>query len=139
MYKYFKGTEVVSETKMLSGSEIALDYSLWQYHEDNDSYTYIPNGKLVELIIDSFINKNNFKVSSYYYIDDCIAYKVFKEELVKLAMDMLMEYFKANNIISDPDKVYNIGGIDFIYYEHVKKESKIIDYQQFRHKKEKST
>ena len=139
MYKYFKGMEIVSEKKMLSGDEIASDYCLWKYTGEDSYKLKEPNGKLVELIIESFINKNNFKMSSYFYINENFAYKVFQEELAESAMNFLMQYFKENNIISDPMRVYDIGGIEFLYYEEEKPEAKIIDYQQFKYKKENGT
>jgi len=131
MYKYIKGTTILSEKRMSDSIEIARKYGLWEYGEDH----IVPNGKLVEYLILVYISQRNYQTSDYYYISKSgQALRVYPEELVNLTMKDFIDYLEANNIVTDKDKVYDFNGYKFIYYQG-EQENNIVGYEKFLKKR----
>lgn len=133
MYKYVKGITVLSEERMPNALEIAQEYHLWMPLTNSLS----PNGALIEFIVEAYIERNNYKISEYYYIDPRnISFPVYPRQFIEPVMKEFLEYLEQQNIKQDRNKIYTINDIDFIYYEEPKRECKIISFEEFKKRKE---
>ena len=133
MYKYIKGITVTSEYKMPSAEDIAQEYNLWS---PLDKTTLVPNGTIVDFIIDSYIHSNNYKQSEYYYREqDGYTIRVYPEDFVKKVMSEFMRFLKSSNVQSDKDKVIDFYGIPFIYYEKPVQQAQIININDYKKRK----
>jgi len=112
MYKYIKGTTILSKERMSTAKEIARRYHLMSKTGKS------PNGDVVERIIQNYINTHNYKISDYYYIykRSNIVVKVYPEQFTDTVMSDFLKYVKKNNITMSKDKIYSFNNIDFIYY-----------------------
>ncbi len=133
MYKYVKGITVLSEEKMPNALEVAQEYHLWM--PLTDSLT--PNGALIEFLVGAFIERNNYKISEYFYIDAYhVSFPVYPQKFITMVMDEFMQFLTENNMVPTKEKVYSINNIEFMYYEEPKPECKIINLEEFRKRKE---
>lgn len=133
MYKYVKGITVLSEERMPDSLEIAREYHLWM--PETDSLT--PNGELVDFIVKAYIEKNNLKVSEYFYIDNNhFSFQVYPEKLIIPIMEEFIAYLDENNIVMSQDKVYMFSNIPFVYYEEPHPECKILSFEDYKRRKE---
>jgi len=131
MYKYFKGITVLSEERMPNVSEIAREYNLWMPLENSVIFT--PNGVLIDFLIKYYIDKTNYKLSEYYYIDSKnVMHRVYPWKFVKIVMDDFFKYAEQNNIIENKDTIYSINNINFIYYKIPNQNPNIIDITEFK-------
>ena len=135
MYKYVKGVTVLSEDRMNSANEVAQEYNLWMPSKDS---ILIPNGILVEFIIRAYCEEHNYKTSDYYYLQEQTRtyIKVYSKDVVEMCMDEFMIFLKDNNITPTKDKVYNISGFNFLYYEP-QDTSYVINFNEFKKRKGK--
>lgn len=140
-YKYFKGTMVVSEERMLSSKEIAFEYNLWLPLEDG---SLTPNGKLVTIVIDQFATSHNLKLSEFHYItqydeksDAYTFIRVYASQVAKQAMDEFIKILKDGgiNLESNKNQVYSANDIQFVYYIEEEHQCEIIDFQEMLHKR----
>lgn len=132
MYKYVKGITVLSEERMPDSLEIAKEYHLWM--PETDPLT--PNGELVDFIVEAYIDKNNLKVSEYFYIDKYnISFKVYPVKMIVPIMDEFIEYLKENNIVMSEETVYMFCKIPFIYYEQPHEDCKLLSFEDYKKKK----
>lgn len=133
MYKYIKGITVLSEERMPNALEIAKEYHLWM--PEIDSLT--PNGVLVDFIVKAYIEKNNLKVSEYFYIDkNNISFQVYPAQMIFSIMDEFVAYLEENNIVMSRETVYTFSKVPFIYYEEPQKECKILSFEDYKKRKE---
>lgn len=133
MYKYVKGITVLSEERMPNALEIAQEYHLWMPLTDSLS----PNGALIEFIVEAYIERNNYKISEYYYMDPHnISFPVYPHQFIEPVMKEFMEYLEQQGIKQDRNTIYTINDIDFVYYEEPKQECKIISLEKFKERKE---
>ena len=134
MYKYVKGITVLSEERMPSSLEIAKEYHLWM--PETDPLT--PNGELVDFIVKVYIDKNNLKVSEYFYIDEYnISFKVYPEKFIKQVMSEFVIYLEHNNIIMSDKTVYTFCDMPFIYYKKPNQENKVLSFEKYKNKRKK--
>lgn len=133
MYKYVKGITVLSEERMPNALEIAQEYHLWMPLTDSLS----PNGALIEFIVEAYIERNNYKINEYYYIDSHnISFPVYPRKFIEPVMKEFIEYLEQQGIKQDKNTIYTINDIDFIYYEEPRQECKIISLDKFKERKE---
>ena len=133
MYKYVKGITVLSEEKMPDSLEIAKEYHLWM--PETDPLT--PNGVLVDFIVEAYIERNNLKVSEYFYINERnISFRVYPEKMIIPIMEEFIAYLEENNITMSQEKVYTFNGIPFVYYEEPPKECRILSFEEYKKRKE---
>lgn len=133
MYKYIKGTTILSEDKMLSANEIAQNYYLWK-PSDNLDKELVPNGTLVDYVIDKYRNSSNYKSNEYYYINrNNICFEVYPDELIEKAMKSFFKMLKDKESIKNGSFI-EFEGIKFVYYKpKVKKDkSKVVDFSEYK-------
>ena len=131
MFKYFKGNVVLSNDKLYSAEELADMYNLWT---DKNSEEFIPNGPLVEDIINRFISLYNFHTNDYFYIGPSgLAIKVYQLDFASKVLDQFIEESKKAGIIQlNSNEVYNYDGIPFMYYEH---KASVVSFEDYLKKK----
>lgn len=140
MYKYVKGTTVLSEERLLDSSEIAEEYNFYMPLQKDTYSNLIPNGILIELIISAFREKHNYKTSDYYYIsDNNVATKVYQDTIVMAAIQEFMDELKGQGINLENDHNYELvfeGNIkiSFYYYEN-HREAEIIDFNELKNRR----
>lgn len=140
MYKYVKGTTVLSEERLLDSSEIAEEYNFYMPLQKDTYSNLIPNGILIELIISAFREKHNYKTSDYYYIsDNNVATKVYQDTIVTAAIQEFMDELKGQGINLENDHNYELvfeGNIkiSFYYYEN-HREAEIIDFNELKNRR----
>lgn len=140
MYKYVKGTTVLSEERLLDSSEIAEEYNFYMPLQKDTYSNLIPNGILIELIISAFREKHNYKTSDYYYIsDNNVATKVYQDTIVTAAIQEFMDELKRQGINLENDHNYELvfeGNIkiSFYYYEN-HREAEIIDFNELKNRR----
>lgn len=140
MYKYVKGTTVLSEERLLDSSEIAEEYNFYMPLQKDTYSNLIPNGILIELIISAFREKHNYKTSDYYYIsDNNVATKVYQDTIVTAAIQEFMDELKGQDINLENDHNYELvfeGNIkiSFYYYEN-HREAEIIDFNELKNRR----
>jgi hypothetical protein len=101
-----------------------------------DKTTLIPNGTIVDFIIDSYIRSNNYKQSEYYYREqDGYTIRVYPEDFVKKVMGEFTKFLKSNNIQSDKDNIMDFYGIPIIYYEKPVQQAQIINMSDYLKRK----
>ena len=131
MYKYIKGTQIISEEKMLTSSEIAEKYNLWLPLTN----CFSPNGELIDFVIKAYIERKNLKVSEYFYIDKYKCFKVYPDNMIEQIMKEFISYLKESNIVKSKDTIYSMNGIDFIYYKKSEPKGDVVNIQQYKKKK----
>lgn len=140
MYKYVKGTTVLSKERLLDSSEIAEEYNFYMPLQKDTYSNLIPNGILIELIISAFREKHNYKTSDYYYIsDNNVATKVYQDTIVTAAIQEFMDELKGQGINLENDHNYELvfeGNIkiSFYYYEN-HREAEIIDFNELKNRR----
>lgn len=140
MYKYVKGTTVLSEERLLDSSEIAEEYNFYMPLQKDTYSNLIPNGILIELIISAFREKHNYKTSDYYYIsDNNVATKVYQDTIVTAAIQEFMDELKGQGINLENDHNYELAfegniKISFYYYEN-HREAEIIDFNELKNRR----
>ena len=128
MYKYIKGSKIVSNERFYSGVEIAKQYCLWMPFD----YELIPNGELIETIIATYIKEHNLKVSDYYYMNDGHAFQVFSKDIYVPIMEGFIGYLESNNIVMSRESIYELGSVKFIYYKNTEDKCKILDFKEYK-------
>lgn len=136
MYKYVKGVTVLSEERMPNSLEVAEEYHLWM--PETDSLT--PNGVLVDFIVKAYIERNNLKVSEYFYIDkQNISFQVYPEKMITQIMNEFISYLENNNITMSKETVYTFSNIPFLYYEEPHKDCEILSFGEYKKRKEEKS
>ena len=136
MYKYIKGTTILSEEHMLSASEIAEKYHL-------ETLDGKPNEELIIFLIDNYMRDHNYKESEYYYVEkDMHIYRVYPCKTIEASMKEFFDFMKKNGLIDDPNP-FNVNGINCLYAPNTKykqqdeDDNKVISLKKYMTSKDK--
>ena len=122
MYRYLKAKEVLSEEKLLTAYEVAVEYGILDYK--------FPNASLVAKVIEDYKSLNNINSSYYFSCTEHGFKEVYTKDLISNAMDWFIKKTRLLN-----SGFYSYNNIDFYY-----KNNNVTDFNNYKnHKKKKET
>lgn len=86
---YYKKIE--SDEEMLFSTEIARKYKIYRINNGTDKVNNSLNGKLIEVIINEYIEENKLKIEELYYPTFSGISRVYPESVYKPALEIFLE------------------------------------------------